>query len=117
MYRIIKLLSYLARQFLLPNPFINLFVDKNFAEIVNCFFGGVYVWLAYTITGTWYTSRKENRWIGSLGFFLNYTLLTFITIGISYFIHNIYWLSGIMLSVVIILSIIESKLFGKRISF
>lgn len=116
MYRIISLLSFFVRQFVLPNPFVNI-VEENYAELVNYIFGGIFVVLAYMITGSWYVSRKENRWTGSLGFFFNYALLTFITIGISYLIHNIYWLSGIMLFVVIILSIIESKLFGKRISF
>ena len=115
MYKIISLLSFFFRQFILPNPFVNIF-GENYAELVNYIFGGIFVVLAYMITGTWYVSRKEDRWIGSLGFFINYALLAFITIGVSYFIHNIYWLSGIMLFIVIILCIIESNLLGRKIS-
>ena len=114
MYKIVSLLSFLIRQFL-PNPFVNI-AGENYAELVNCIFGGIFIMLAYIITDSWYVSKKEDRWVGSIGFFLNYVLLTFITLGVSYFIHNIYWLSGIMIFVVIVLCIIESKLFGKRIS-
>ncbi len=116
MYKIISLLSFLIRQFALPNPFVNI-AGENYAELVNYIFGGIFIILAYIITGSWYVSKKEDRWVGSIGFFLNYVLLTFITLGVSYFIHNIYWLSGIIIFVVIILCIVESKLFGKRISF
>ncbi len=116
MYRIISLLSFLVRQFVLPNPFINI-VEENYADLVNLIFGGIIIAVAYIVTGTWYVSKKEDRWAGSLGFLLNYILLTFITIGVSYFIHNIYLLLVIMVFVVIALCIIESKLFGKRISF
>lgn len=60
MYKILKLLSYLARHFLLPNPFANLFIDKNIAEIVNWIFGGILIPLSYILTGTWYDGEFKS---------------------------------------------------------
>jgi hypothetical protein len=114
MYQLIKLLSYLARQFLLPNPFINLVKDAGTAEIINWIFGGILVLLAYNLTGTWYRSQKGNNWVGSLGFLINYIVLTFHLIGISYLISNIYLVVGIFIIVYILLCIIESKILGSK---
>lgn len=115
MYKIVSLFSFLFRQFILPNPFINI-VSENYAELFNYIFGGVFIVLAYTITGTWYTSRKEDRWKGSVGFFFNYTILTLATIAVSSLIHDVYWIAGIVFIIFIILCIIESNLLGRRIS-
>ncbi len=116
MYKIISLISFALRQFVLPNPFINL-VDKAYAELCNCLFGGIFVFFAYVITGSWYVSSKEEAWKGSVGFLINYGFLTSITIVVSYFIHNIYCLACIILFIVIILYITERKLFGNKIPF
>lgn len=35
MYQLIKVFSYLVRQFLIPNPFTNLIKNPGTAEIVN----------------------------------------------------------------------------------
>ena len=112
MYKIISLFSLFIRQFVLPNPFVNI-VSTNYVELVNYVFGGVLVGMAYIITGTWYTSNRKRRGVGSFGFLFNYALLTLITLGISYFIHNIYFLSGIILIIFIALCIVENKLWGK----
>ena len=57
MYEIIKLLSYLIRQFLLPNPFTNLIKDPSQATIVNWIVGGIFIPLSYVLTGTWYDKK------------------------------------------------------------
>lgn len=49
MYKILKIISYLIRQFCLPNPFANMF-EPSIAEIVNWSIGGVFVLLAYILT-------------------------------------------------------------------
>ena len=51
MYQLIKVFSYLVRQFLISNPFTNLIKNPGTAEIVNWIFGGVLVPLAYFLTG------------------------------------------------------------------
>lgn len=114
MYGLTSIISFLIRQFLLPNPFVNMFEN---AEVVNLIFGGVFIPLAYVLTGTWYRSQKGFYWIGSLGFLGNYTLLTFLLIGISYFISNIYWIIAIFLIIYVLLCILESKIFGEKYSF
>lgn len=113
MYGIISFISFIIRQFLLPNPFKNI-LGTNWAEIVNLIFGGVFVAMAYTITGSWYSSRKELRWLGSLGFFINYCLMTGITIVISKFVHNIYIIAGIIIVIFLLLCLIERKMFSEK---
>lgn len=104
--------SYLIREFLFPNPFSNLF-DPIIAEIVNLFFGGVLIALAYELTGTWYVSKKGQYWKGSLGFLVNFSLLGGVILFISKFVVNIYLLIVIFVFVYMLLCILEAKLFGK----
>ena len=66
----ISTVSYLVRQFCLPNPFENIFDTPGYAEIANWIFGGIFVPLAFILTGTWYVSGRDEKWIGSLGFFI-----------------------------------------------
>ena len=107
-------ISYLIRQFLLPNPFSNLF-ESGTAELVNYFFGSMLVGLAYILTGMWYFSKKGEYWKGSLGFFINFSLLTGLILFISEFITNIYWVIGIFVFSYIFLCIFEAKLLDKNI--
>lgn len=116
MYQIIRIISFLVRQFLLPNPFINI-IDANYAFIVNLLFGGIFVRLAYRITGSWYISRKGEWWIGSLGFLINYTILTFLTIVISKVIQDVLWIAIVILVITVLLCYIENKLFAEKTMF
>lgn len=117
MYKIINTLSFIVRQFCLPNPFMNIFIDKNIAEIANWIIGGVFIPLAYTLTGTWHVSKRDASFIGSIGFLINYILLTGILIGISYFITNI-WIVFLLFAITyIILCVIEEKLFNSKNDF
>ncbi len=113
MYHLIKLLSYLARQNLLPNPFSNLFGDQNVAEVMNWIFGGILVPFAYTLTGIWYNG--EAKMIGSIGFFVNYALLTGLFLLITKFFTNLYLIMLLSTIGYIILCVIESKILGKKI--
>lgn len=45
-YTLVAGISYFIRQFLLPNPFSNLF-ESGITELVNWFFGGILIALAY----------------------------------------------------------------------
>ena len=90
MYKIIKIISYLIRQFWVPNPFANMF-EPNIAEIVNWSVGGVFVLLAYILTGTWYESEEGYYWLGSLGFLINYAILTGLLLLISK-LTSVLWL-------------------------
>ena len=112
MYKIIKIFSYLIRQFWLPNPFKNMF-EPDMAEIINWSVGGAFVILAYTLTGTWYESKKEYYWIGSLGFLINYFVLTGLLLLISKLISDLWLISIIFLILYILLCVIEYKLFNR----
>ncbi|MGN0992693.1 MAG: hypothetical protein ACI4PE_01970 [Bacilli bacterium] len=51
--------------------------------------------MAYMLTRTWYFSKKGDYWKGSLGFLINFSILTGFILFISKFITNLYWLLGI----------------------
>ena len=112
-YTLVAGLSYFIRQFLLPNPFSNLF-ESGTAELVDWLFGGALIALAYILTGTWYVSKKGDYWKGSLGFLINFSMLTGLILLISKFITNIYLVSGIFVCVYIILCILEAKLLNRN---
>lgn len=111
MYKAIKIFSYLARQFLLPNPFDNLISDNNIATIVNWACGFIFIRLAYDLTGIWYHGNASED--GSIGFFFNYALLTFIFLGITKVISNLKVVLIIFSLIYLGLCIIARKLFGK----
>lgn len=110
----ISIMSYLARQFILPNPFANIFESPGYAEIVNWIFGGIFVPLSFLLTKTWYVSGINEKWGGSLGFFVNYCILIGLLLLISKFISDIYWIIGIFVVVYLILCFIEGWLLNRN---
>ena len=112
---IISIVSYLTRQLWFPNPFTNLIKDSSIAEVANWICGGIFVFLAYKLTGTWYDG--DERVIGSIGFFINFAILTGLFLLITKFFSNYYLIGFIFFSVYIILCIIEAKILGKKYSF
>lgn len=112
-YALVAGISYFIRQFLLPNPFSNLF-GSGMAEFINYIFGGVLITLSYFLTRTWYVSKKGDYWKESLGFLINFSMLTGLILFISKFITNIYLVSGIFVYVYIILCILEAKLLNRN---
>ena len=113
MYKIIKIISYLIRQFWLPNPFASMF-KPNIAEIVNWSVGGIFVILSYILTGTWYESEAGDYWLGSLGFLINYTALTGLLLLISKLTSVLWLIIVIFLIIFILLYVIEYKLFNRH---
>ena len=115
MYKIIRLISVLIRQFCLPNQFTNLCEYSNVATIANWICGGIFVPLAYILTGTWYDGNEQFVW--SLGFLVNYVLLTSLFMLITKFITNLYLAAFLFIVAYIILCIVENKLFGEKHRF
>lgn len=107
--------SYLIRQFCFPNPFANIVKDSNIATIVNWICGGIFIPLAYILTGTWYKGGAKE--VGSVGFFINYAILTVLFLLITKFITNLYLVVFLFILGYVILCIIENKLFGEKQSF
>ena len=112
MYEIIKLSSYIIRQFLLPNPFTNLIKDPSQATIVNWIVGGIFIPLSYVLTGTWYD--KKTPVIGCIGFLVNYALLTGLFWVITLIVKNLYLIAIAFFIFYFLLCYIESKLLGKK---
>lgn len=104
--------SYLIRQFCFPNPFANIVKDSNIATIVNWICGGIFIPLAYILTGTWYKGGAKE--VGSIGFFINYAILTGLFLLITKFITNLYLVAFLFILGYVILCIIENKLFGEK---
>lgn len=108
---LVSIVSYLIRQFCFLNPFTNIVKDPNTATIVNLICGGIFIPLAYTLTGTWYKGGAKA--VGSFGFFINYAILT----GLFLFITNLYLVASLFILGYVILCIVESKLFGEKNQF
>ena len=111
-----SIISLLIRQYFLPNPFINMF-DSNTATIVNWFLGGIFIFLAYIKTGIWYRREWKLYWLGSLGFLVNYTILTYLLIGISSITTSIWLIASLFVSVYIILCTIVYKIVNANSSY
>ena len=112
---IVSIISYLIRQFCFPNPFANMFKNPNIATIVNLICGAIFVPLAYALTGTWYSGGAKA--IGSIGFLINYALLTGLFLLITYFFNNLYIIIALFFLGYIMLCLIEGMLLGKKYSF
>lgn len=112
---IVSLVSYLIRQFCFLNPFSNIVKDPNTATIVNWICGGIFIPLAYILTGIWYKGGAKA--IGSIGFFINYAILTGLFMLITKFITNFNLVAFLFILGYVILCIAESKLFGEKHSF
>lgn len=105
----------MIRQFCFPNPFTNIVKDPNTATIVNLICGGIFIPLAYILTGTWY--KGGAKVVGSFGFFINYAILTGFFLLITKFITNLYLVTFLFILGYAILCIVENKLFGEKHPF
>ena len=112
---LVSIASYLIRQFCFANPFSNLVKDPNIATIVNWICGGIFIPLAYILTGTWYNGGAKA--IGSFGFFINYAILTGLFLLITKFITNLYLITFLFILGYAILCIVENNLFGEKHPF
>ena len=112
---LVSIASYLIRQFCFANPFSNLVKDPNIATIVNWICGGIFIPLAYILTGTWYNGGAKA--VGSFGFFINYAILTGLFLLITKFITNLYLVAFLFILGYAILCIVENKLFGEKHPF
>lgn len=91
MYGIMALISYVVRQFYLPNPYITYFASgyEGFADIFNIIVGGAILhFFAYTITGIYYT-KGTNAFIGSISYLFWYIICGAIISFIGLYIKSI----------------------------
>jgi len=115
MYPIINLLSVIIRQFVLPNPYINVVKNQTYADLLNIFIGGIILhFLSFNLVGTIYKKGIDSPSSGSFLYLIIYTFMTLLITCLTYFISNIKIAIIVMLSIYIILFLILSHISNKR---
>lgn len=114
MYDIIHLISVLIRQFVLPNPYINIISNEIYADLFNIFIGGTILHLlAFVLTGYGYKRGVNDPESGSAGYLISYCYLTVLITLLGYMISNVIFFI-ISFSVLYVIScIIISRAFNK----
>ena len=117
MYHIIHIISALIRQFVLPNPFSNLFANQVYADIFNILIGGLILHaLAYVMTGTVY-EKNSAPGLGSFLYLINYCLITGMIIFATWLIHNFWIAITICIVMYIMLLVLLIRLSNKNHDF
>lgn len=113
MYSIASFVSLIVRQFLLPNPYLNYFPDKNIAELFNIIAGGAILhFLSFGITGIYY-SKGDAPTLGSISYLFWYIINTAIITLAGCLIKNIYLLIFSLIVIYLIIFIIIIKISNK----
>ena len=113
MYSIVSFISLIVRQFLLPNPYLNYFSDKNIAELFNIIAGGAILhFLSFWITGIYY-SKGDAPTLGSISYLFWYIINTAIITLVGSLIKNIYLLILSLVIIYLIIFVVISKFFSK----
>ena len=90
MYKFIHLISELIRQFVLPNPYINIIDSEVYADLFNIFIGGTILhFCTYILTGCGYTKGVNDPSSGSFGYLISYCYVTALITILGYLISNI----------------------------
>ena len=114
MYVIVALISALIRQFLLPNPFSNLFANQTYADLFNIFIGGAILHiLAFVLTGCIYDKGSAPS-VGSFLYLFNYVVIIGLMLLITRFIKIIWLAVAIFLILYIIVCILLSNYKSKQ---
>jgi len=89
MYKFIHLISALIRQFLLPNPYINVIDNEIYADLFNIVIGGTIIHiLAFILTGCGYQKGVDDPASGSFGYLVSYCYITVIITLLGFLISN-----------------------------
>ena len=115
MYKLVSIISVLIRQFLLPNPYINLFKQEVYADLFNIIIGGIILHkLSFLLTGMAYTRGVNEPEEGSIGYLFSYIILTLLITFLGKIIGNIWIMIGVFLTIYILLCIVVSKTFNRH---
>ena len=118
MYKFIHLISALIRQFVLPNPYINIIGSEVYADFFNIFIGGTILhFCAYILTGCGYTKGVNNPASGSLGYLISYCYVTALITALGYFISNITVFIIAFIVLYIVSCIFVGYIFNRNSSF
>ncbi len=115
MYKFINIISALIRQFLLPNPYINLFSQEVYADLFNIIIGGIILHkLSFWLTGMAYTRGVNEPTEGSIGYLFSYVILTLLITFLGKIINNILLMVVVFLAIYVLLCVVASKVFNKH---
>lgn len=118
MYKFIHLISALIRQFVLPNPYINVIGSEVHADLFNIFIGGTILhFCAYILTGCAYTKGINDPASGSFGYLISYCYVTALITTLGYFIFNITVFIIIFIVLYIASCILVGYIFNRSSSF
>ena len=116
MYKFIHFISAFVRQFLLPNPYINIIGNEGYAELFNIIIGGVILhYLSFILTGCGYTKGIDSSTVGSAGYLFSYCYLTIVITALGYFISNVSIFIINFIIIYIVSCIIVNKIFSKSV--
>ncbi len=115
MYKIVNIISIIIRQFVLPNPYIDLFEQKVYADCFNIVIGGLILHkLSFWLTGIIYTRGVDEPAEGSIGYLISYTVLTFLITMLGLLFDNIWIVVGVFIVTYLILCISVKIIFNRK---
>lgn len=118
MYKFIYFISALIRQFVLPNPYINIIGSEVYADLFNIFIGGTILhFCAYILTGCGYIKGVDDPASGSFGYLISYCYVTVLITTLGYFISNITVFIIIFIVLYIASCILVGYIFNRSSSF
>ena len=118
MYKFIHLISALIRQFVLPNPYINIIGSEVYADLFNIFIGGTILhFCAYILTGCGYTKGVDDPASGSFGYLISYCYVTALNTILGYLISNITVFIIVFIVLYIASCILVGYIFNRSSSF
>ena len=89
MYRLVHLISAYVRQFLLPNPYVNIIGNEAYADLFNIIIGGSIIHIfAFILTGFGYQRGVDDSALGSIGYLISYCYITAIITLLGFLISN-----------------------------
>ncbi len=118
MYKILSIVSALIRQFLLPNPYVDLFNEEVYADLFNIIIGGYILHkLSFWLTGMGYIKGVDEPTEGSIGYLFSYIILTVLITFLGKFIRDIRVMIVVFLIMYIMLCILVNKIFNRHNNF
>lgn len=118
MYKFISILSTFIRQFLLPNPYVNIIGNEIYADLFNIIIGGTILHcLSYILTGFGYIREIDDASSGSIGYLISYCYITALITALGYFITHVKVFVITFIVLYIISCIIIGLLFKRNRTF
>ena len=114
LYKIVYFVSLFVRNFLLPNPYINIIGNETYSELFNMIIGGLILHkLAYWFAGNIYRKSIDDPSVGSFCYLVSYIVITLVFSLLGIFISNFVLFIIVFLVLYLLACIVSSKLFDR----